>query len=129
MLPKNNNICLTEVMRRVEMNEIEDCIIVGNTFSDLHIIPCFELQEINNPTTKEIRLALDTITQGYYLRKKASAKLKAELIKNTFNFNVSLERITRIKPFKQILFKTIITKVRPIPNSKRYEVLTKKIRK
>ena len=128
MLPPNN-ICLTEVIRRIKMNEIKDCIIIGNTFFDLHIIPCFKLQETSNPTSKEIRLALDIITQCYPLYKRADMKTKAEFVKDIFNFNVPLERITRIKPFKQILFKKIITKIKPISNSNKYETIIKKVRK
>ena len=61
MIP--DNICLEEVMRRTEMNEIKDCAIVGNALYDLHITPSFKLQKTNNPTNKEIRLALDIIRQ------------------------------------------------------------------
>jgi len=127
MIP--NNICLTEVKRRCATNEVEDCIIVGDTFSDLHIIPSFKLQETANPTSKEIRLALDIVSQCYPLYKRASMKTKAEFVKDVFKFDVSIERITRVKPFKQILFKKVITKVKPIPNSKRCQVIIKKIRK
>ena len=130
MIP-NNNICLTEVMRRIKMDEIKDCIIIGDTFSDLHILPSFELQKTNKVTDKEIRLALDIIRQTHsqWIKADTRTRFEAEYVKKTFNFDIPLERIFNIKGFKQVLFKTIITKTQPIPNSKRYKVITKKIRK
>jgi len=127
MLPPNN-ICLTEVERRCAMNEVKDCIIVGDNFSDLHIIPTFTL-ETSNPGSKEIRLALDMVAQQYPLYKKASKQTKAEFVKDIFNYDVSIERIIRVKSFKEILFKKKIIKIKPIPNTKnRFRAITKKVK-
>lgn len=80
-----------------------------------------------SPTNKELRLLKDILKQKHPKYRKYP-RLLANDIHHQFFFKVPIERILNIKGFKQVLFKTIITKIRPIPNSNKYEVLTKKIR-
>lgn len=87
------------------------------------------LSKNNKPTSKEIRLALDIVTQCHPSCKKTNDKTKAELVIDMFNFDVSPERIMRVTSFKNILFKKIIIGIKPIPNSKKYKTLIKKVRK
>jgi len=64
-----------------------------------------------NPTTKQIRLALDLLPHFYPLWNKLPIEEKAEIIIDLFKFNIPIERITSVKPFKKILFKKVISDV------------------
>jgi len=73
----------------------------------------------NIPTTKDLRLALDLVEFFYPLYKHADRKSKAILAKEIFHFDVSVERIERVAPFKQILYRKVIKGVKNVANGKK----------
>jgi len=80
-----------------------------------------------NPTTKTIRLSLDLLPHFYPLWKRAPLKEKAHLIIDLFKFNVPTERIINVKPFKRILFNTVISEV--TEHNGKFIIKTKKVRR
>ena len=76
------------------------------------------MYQMNNPTTKDIRLALDLVDILYPLYKKADIHTKAEFAKDIFHFDVSVERIESVAPFKQILHRKVIKGVKNVANGK-----------
>ena len=74
------------------------------------------MYQMNNPTTKDIRLALDLVDILYPLYKKADKRTKANFTKDIFHFDVSVECIERVAPFKQILYRKVIKGVKNVAN-------------
>jgi len=67
--------------------------------------------------------------QQYPLYKRATKRTKAEFVKDVFHYDIPIERIIRVKSFKEILFKKKIIKIKPIPNTKnRFRAITKKVK-
>lgn len=127
MIP--NNICLKEVNKRIKENKIKDCIIVGNDPEELQIIDTFKLKKHHKPTNKEIRLATEVVKQMYPIYKRSNKETIANFVKDIFSMEVPIERITKVKSFKEILFKKIIVGVESIPNTNKNKTIVKKVRK
>lgn len=72
---------------------------------------------MNEITTQEIRLLLEVIEDFYPTRKKDAA-IKADLLKDILNFDIPVERIEGIAPFKQILYRKVIKGVKNVANGK-----------
>lgn len=108
------------------LNKFENILIVPMN-DELLIMSLFKLKHIQ-PTTKEIRLALDLLRFFYPLYTKANIETKAEFIKDIFNYDCNIQRIINVKPFKKILFKKVISKVNKKSNGK-YKVKTIKVRR
>lgn len=70
------------------------------------------------PTTGDIRLALDLVEFFYPLYKKADRRTKAEFAKDIFHFDIPVERVERVAPFKQILHRKVIKGVKNVANGK-----------
>lgn len=83
---------------------------------------------MNHPSKGEIRLALDLVEFFYPLYKKADLHTKAEFAKDIFHFDVPVERIEGIAPFKQILHKQVIKGVKNVANGKQ-QIITMRVRK
>ena len=79
------------------------------------------------PTTKQIRLALDLLPHFYPLWKRAPSEERAQLIIDLFKFDAPIKRITSVKPFKRILFKTVLSEV--TEHNGKYIIKTKKVRR
>lgn len=95
--------------------------------SDMIITEPIKLSWTSNPTTKEIRLALDLLNHFYPLYKNADIETKADFVKDIFKFNIKKERITKVKPFKDILFKRVIHSVKE--QNGKYIIKTIKVRR
>jgi hypothetical protein len=77
------------------------------------------------PTTKDLRLALDLVEFFYPLYKGADKRSKAILAKEIFHFDVPVERIERVAPFKQILHRRVIKGVKNVANGKAQVQITR----
>jgi len=83
---------------------------------------------MNKPTTGEIRLALDLVEFFYPLYKTADRYSKAILVKEIFAFDIQIDKIERIAPFKQILFKRVISGVKTQANGQQ-QITTMRVRR
>ena len=83
--------------------------------------------EVAPPSNKEIRLAIDLAKQMNPLF-EFHVEEHIDLIRGLCNYNVSKEKILNVKPFKQILYKEIITSVKHIGNGK-YKVILTRVRR
>ena len=83
---------------------------------------------MNKPTTKDIRLALDLVEFFYPLYKDADKHSKAILAKDIFAFDIPVEQIERVAPFKQVLYKRVIAGIKTVANGKQ-QILIKRVRK
>ena len=81
----------------------------------------------NRPTKGEIRLGVDLVEFFYPLYKKADLRTKAEFAKDIFAFDVPVDEIVRVAPFKQFLHKRVISGVKTSANGK--QILVKRVRK
>jgi len=73
--------------------------------------PC----ESSPPSNKEIRLAIDLAKQMNPLF-EFHVQEHTDLIRRLCKYNVPQEKILNVKPFKQILYKELITSVKHIGN-------------
>jgi len=79
------------------------------------------------PNVKELRLALELIDVMYPLYKKADKRTKAEFVKDVFKYDVEIDHIMKIQPFKKILFRKKIVEVKKIKEGK-YKTIIKRVR-
>jgi len=79
------------------------------------------------PSNKEIRLAIDLAKQMNPLF-KFHVQEHTDLIRRICRFDVSDEKILNVKPFKQILFKEIISDVVHLGDGK-FKVKLKRVRR
>jgi hypothetical protein len=77
------------------------------------------------PSKGDIRLAIDMVEFYYPLYKKADLRTKAEFAKDIFAFDIPVEEIERIAPFKQFLFKKVISGVKTVANGKQQIQITR----
>jgi hypothetical protein len=77
---------------------------------------------MKNPTKGEIRLALDLVEFFYPLYKKADLHTKAEFAKDIFKFDIPVALIEDIVPFKQVLYKKVISGIKTSANGKQIQV-------
>jgi hypothetical protein len=81
----------------------------------------------NKPSTGDIRLALELVDLFYPLYKKADLHTKAEFAKDIFAFDVPVERIESVAPFKQIVHKRVIAGIKTSANGK--QILVKRVKR
>lgn len=74
------------------------------------------------PTKGDIRLALDLVEFFYPLYKKADLHTKAEFAKDIFSFDIPVEQIERVAPFKQVLYTRVISGVKTSANGKQIQI-------
>ena len=74
------------------------------------------------PTKGEVRLAIEMVEFFYPLYKKADLHSKAILVKEIFAFDVTVEEIERVAPFKQYLHKRVISGIKTLANGKQIQI-------
>lgn len=104
----------------------EDLIMIDYGDGTFDMISRFKLKP-KVPNRRELRLALEIIDQHYPLYKKADAETKADFVRDVFKFDVPTEKVTNLKSFKKILFKTVIVSV--TEHNGKYIVKHKKVRR
>ena len=107
------------------MNEAEEMVMVDYG-EGLELVPKFKLAPklANN---KELRLALELLDMAVPLYKRANTETKADFIRDIFNFEVTTEKLSKVKSFKKILYKTVIVSV--TEHNGKYIVKHKQVRR
>lgn len=83
---------------------------------------CFEQEVDYTPSNKDIRLAIDLAKQLNPLF-KFDVREQVDLIRRICKYDVSEQKILSIKPFKQILFKEVITSIKYKDGSYRIKLI------
>jgi hypothetical protein len=75
---------------------------------------------------KEIRLLSELIDIKFPVR-KSDVEIKADLIRDLFKFDVPVEQIKRVAPFKQIIHTRVIAGIKTSANGK--QILVKRVKR
>jgi hypothetical protein len=93
----------------IENTKFEKMIPLDYDANSYDIITTIEFVSTKNPTSSDLRLALDLIDDMYPLYKSLDRMSKVDFLKDIFKMDVSQQRIHRLNPHKKLLFKGVIS--------------------
>jgi uncharacterized radical SAM superfamily Fe-S cluster-containing enzyme len=93
----------------IENTKFEKMIALDYDANDYDMITAIQFVSTKNPTSSDLRLALDLIDDMYPLYKSLRNEDRLGFLKDIFKMDVSYKRIHRLNSHKKLLFKGVIS--------------------
>jgi hypothetical protein len=103
-----NKLVLGDVIPNLKSLDIYKSTII-NEIDNFTMIDTPYVKCPYKPNKSEIRLALDMINQTYPLWRKCQNEAKKGFLEDIFKFDISVEKLDNLKPFKKIVKKELIS--------------------
>jgi adenylate cyclase class IV len=100
---------LSDFFDEVECGNHKQLIYIEYDKNDYDLMDKLFLKESNNPSNKELRLALDLIDYIYPLFKGCEIESKEDALRSIFKITVTPDKLKHLNLFKKIVFKRVIT--------------------